>query len=96
MAQAYDSGEGNTWFDKKTKEGNFWFNYTGVGFYIIAGDANSIDKYPLIEPKIIEMPDISSSWPTYRTKLNPLIICIGIVTSVILHRKKSRNAKIKF
>lgn len=94
IAQAYDTGEGNTWFDEKTKEGNFWSNYTG-GFYIIAGDANSIDKYPLIEPKIIEMPEISSSWPTYRTKLNPLIICIGIVTSVILHRKKIKKCKNK-
>lgn len=90
LSQGYDNGEGNTWYDKQTNEGNFWSNHIGIGSYLIAGEANSIDKNPLKEPKIVEMPEISSSRSTYRTKFNPQLIYIGIVALVILRRRKLR------
>lgn len=93
ISQAYDSGIGNTWFDVDTKEGNFWSNYIGVGSYEIAGDANSTDKYPLMEPKMVEMPEIPSHWPTKQTSLNIQIICMAIAALVIFQRKKLRNIR---
>ncbi|MCE7748256.1 MAG: hypothetical protein GPJ51_07655 [Candidatus Heimdallarchaeota archaeon] len=48
-SQAFDSGENNTWWDVNTKRGNHWSGWTKGVPYSIAGNANSIDPYPLNE-----------------------------------------------
>lgn len=47
-SQGFDDGINNIWYDINTNEGNYWSDYTGIGFYNIDGDSNSEDIYPLI------------------------------------------------
>jgi parallel beta-helix repeat protein len=62
-SQAYDDGQNNIFYDSNTNEGNFWSNYIGSGGYLIDGESNSIDLYPLTEegtiPDILEFSHIS-------------------------------------
>ena len=46
-SQAYDTGKYNKWYDEIMMEGNFWSDWSGVGSYVIAGSADSVDPYPL-------------------------------------------------
>ncbi len=57
-SQAYDDCVNNTWYDTATLEGNYWSDWSGIGSYSIDGDANSVDLYPLVEPVIVEYPQI--------------------------------------
>ncbi len=49
-SQAIDNGTNNIWYDLNTNEGNYWSDWLGTGNYSIAGDAGSVDPYPLDEP----------------------------------------------
>lgn len=44
--QAIDEGEGNKWYDRETKSGNYWSGSSDC-YYSITGRAKSIDYYPL-------------------------------------------------
>jgi len=46
-SQAYDSSINATWYDLVTTSGNFWNDWSGVGYYYIGGPAESYDIYPL-------------------------------------------------
>jgi parallel beta-helix repeat protein len=48
-SQGYDDGQNNVWYDKKTKRGNFWSDYT-EGIYEIDGPSDKEDIYPMEEP----------------------------------------------
>lgn len=47
--QAVDDSQNNTWYEEETKKGNWWSDYSGTGSYLILGDSNSTDLYPLLE-----------------------------------------------
>ncbi len=56
LSQAYDEDIGNMWYDDVALEGNFWSDYVGISDnYTIAGPANSVDLYPLIEDPLMLM-----------------------------------------
>ena len=57
---AYDGGAGNFWDDPYLQEGNWWSDYSGAGFYFIAGPAGSIDHYPNVF-----YPSTSTTSPTF-------------------------------
>jgi hypothetical protein len=45
-ANAWDDGVSNHW-DDGLFVGNWWKDYDGVGTYLIPGDAQSVDHFPL-------------------------------------------------
>lgn len=45
-SNAYDSGTENSWDDSYSQIGNFWSDYSGIGYYFIPGPAGSIDHFP--------------------------------------------------
>ena len=45
---AYDGGTGNRWDDPYLQDGNSWSDYSGAGYYFIAGPAGSMDRYPSV------------------------------------------------
>ncbi|MFX1282363.1 MAG: right-handed parallel beta-helix repeat-containing protein [Promethearchaeota archaeon] len=45
-SQAYDDSMNNSWYDSSRSVGNCWSDYSGSGFYVIAGTADSVDQYP--------------------------------------------------
>ena len=49
-SQASDTGWNNTWYDVVSLSGNFWNGWNSSDPYIISGNANSTDLYPLNEP----------------------------------------------
>jgi hypothetical protein len=63
MRNAQDDGMENTW-DDGVSIGNFWGDYSGTGLYWIAGQAQSVDRFPNgtigdpIPPKISGPPDM--------------------------------------
>ena len=48
-SQASDWGINNIWYEKETKEGNYWSEWDSRKPYPIDGNANSTDPYPLKE-----------------------------------------------
>ncbi len=46
-AQAYDSGENNTWFEIVSQYGNYWSDIEQNCIYELDGTADSFDMYPL-------------------------------------------------
>ncbi|MHA1223056.1 MAG: right-handed parallel beta-helix repeat-containing protein [Candidatus Heimdallarchaeaceae archaeon] len=83
IAQAKDDGKNNTWFEIKTKEGNFWSDHTfDMKTYLLDGLANSQDLYPLSKP------------PTHRSNLVYFyflaIICIIPIFLMIYHRLRKK------
>ena len=50
ISQASDSGVNNTWYSLLLLEGNYWSNLGLNSTYEIAGDAGSVDLYPLSSP----------------------------------------------
>ena len=44
---AYDDGTDNTW-DDGIDTGNWWHDYSGSGSYSIPGNADSVDRYPMV------------------------------------------------
>ena len=48
-SQAKDDGEYNIWFEEMIQEGNYWSGWNKDKPYLIDGDANSTDPYPLNE-----------------------------------------------
>ena len=49
-SQASDDGKNNVWYDEYILEGNYWSGWNSTLPYIIEGNANKTDPYPLIEP----------------------------------------------
>ena len=94
-SQAYDSGETNTWYDIETKEGNYWSDWSGTGFYSIDGSADSVDQYPLDEPvgsTITEHTSVEST--TDENQLNftftLLILVVPLMLTRIISKKKKK------
>jgi parallel beta-helix repeat protein len=59
---AVDMGEDN-YFDDNISIGNYWSDYTGLGFYVIPGSANSVDSFAqflldFVAPFLSNQPDI--------------------------------------
>jgi len=86
-SQAYDDGKETLWYDKKTKEGNYWSDWDGKGRYYIDGSANSKDPYPL---------DKNSN--PFRTKVpyiaipsSLLLVAMGVTFYVFVIRNKRKN-----
>lgn len=52
FSQASDNGTSNYWYNSELDQGNYWSDWNGTGFYIIAGTANTSDPYPLSEPPV--------------------------------------------
>ena len=83
--QAYSQGSNNTWFDVKTKKGNFWNDWNGTGEYIIEAGYGAVDPYPLSKP----------TWPLSSPELYALfslvlVVPLGVlVYKLILRRKVS-------
>jgi len=50
-----DDGANNTW-DNGVDQGNYWDDYSGVGYYDVPGSAGSQDRYPGIYPSSYPMP----------------------------------------
>lgn len=47
LSQASDNGTSNYWYNSRLERGNYWSDWTGSGYYSIAGTANAFDLYPL-------------------------------------------------
>ena len=71
--QAYSQGSNNTWFDVKTKKGNFWSNWNGTGEYLIYGN-DVFDPYPLSKP----------TWPLSSPELYALFSLVLVIPLGVL------------
>ncbi len=80
-SQALDNGENNTWYDVKTKEGNYWSNWIQKEPYLIDGTSGSIDPYPLYER-------------LKRAKYFYILIILPVILLTVLYAIK-RKKKIK-
>jgi parallel beta-helix repeat protein len=88
-SQASDNGENNTWYLESSKSGNYWSDWSGNGDYLIDGDANSADIYPLYDPYSSEKngDDKEETDPfTINLQLIPLVLGL-IAISIIVIRK---------
>lgn len=76
-SQALDDGKDNTWYEEETEEGNFWSMWEKSKPYLIDGDAESEDLFPLNEE-------------LKRANLQILVILpfIIILNAIIYSRKK--------
>jgi len=50
ISQAYDHFTPNIWYNSTLNLGNYWSDWSGIGPYIIDGEANATDPYPLNNP----------------------------------------------
>jgi len=80
-SQGADYSSNNVWYDIATSEGNWWNDWT-EGDYPIAGDAGSVDPYPLGTPVTNGTPEFS----TGSIFILVAIPCLFVV--VIFHKKK--------
>ncbi len=67
--QARDDGLNNLWHEESTREGNYWSDYAGTGFYPLAGLANATDFYPLVDILDFDEDGMPNLWE-YRMGLN--------------------------
>jgi len=78
-----DNGFNNTW-DNGVDQGNYWDDYSGIGYYDIPGTAGSQDRYPGIYPDSYPMPmvlDAATVTYEYNTTGNTItwqVLSIGI------------------
>ncbi len=86
--QALDHGNGNYWYDPDTLEGNYWSDRGRRNKYLIDGDANSVDLYPLKNPTVL--PDDNYPLKTNHSSI-PSIFSLFIL--VIIAKKKRNNHK---
>jgi parallel beta-helix repeat protein len=49
-SQASDDSTGTKWYNNTLQEGNWWWDWSGTGFYSIDGTAGTSDIYPLLTP----------------------------------------------
>jgi parallel beta-helix repeat protein len=49
-SQAYDDAVNNFWYNETISEGNYWSDWSGVGYYEIDGASGATDLYPLTNP----------------------------------------------
>ena len=68
LYNAYDSGSRNIW-DDGIEYGNYWSDYTSGSYYEIAGQAGSVDRFPL-GPSIITTSTTTSSTSSTNTATN--------------------------
>jgi len=91
-SQALDHGTDNIWYDEDTRQGNFWYDWWGVGDYKIAGNAGSKDKYPLSAP----VHEVTATLPVFlkgRVLLYSTVIpiaALGIVSIYLIIRRKKK------
>ncbi len=78
-----DNGVTNTW-DDGIDQGNFWDDYSGVGYYDVPGTAGSQDRYPGIYPSSYPMPvmlDAQTVMYEYSTTGNTItwqVLSVGV------------------
>ena len=77
--QAWDDGRRNEWFDKDTKQGNYWLDLKKCIYYI-EGDAWAKDKYPLNRSPECPNPNLIISL----SFVLPLVSVLGISTFLII------------
>ncbi len=80
-SQAYDEGINNTWYEEETEEGNHWSDWRSKKPYLIDGDANATDPYPL--NKNLERIDYGYT----------LVIPALILVAILLKRKKNTYSR---
>ena len=83
-SQACDGGANNTWYDSTTKEGNYWSEWNKRKPYLIYGDANATDPYPL--NKDLERIDYEYT----------LVIPTLILLTILLKIKRKKKSKINY
>ena len=81
-SQASDWGVNNTWYEKEIKEGNYWSEWDSKKPYLIDGDANSTDPYPLNEN-------------LERINYESIILLPSIFLIAIIHMNKMKKRKKK-
>ncbi|MFW9906598.1 MAG: NosD domain-containing protein, partial [Candidatus Thorarchaeota archaeon] len=95
-SQACDNGRNNQWYDETVLEGNYWFDYSGNGSYIIAGSAEASDPYPSLSPyRYIPKQDSSSSPQSILVRVGLFLGVIGLL-GVILFVNRWRKASYVF
>lgn len=90
-SQALDHGTENTWYDKESREGNFWSEWWGVGAYKIAGKAGSKDKYPLSSPEhevSVDIPVFLKGRVILYSTVIPVAVLSIVLVYLIIRRKK--------
>ena len=76
-SQAYDEGTNNTWYDSIIQEGNYWNDWNEKEPYLIDGNSNATDPYPLNEN--LERIDFEYT----------LVIPALILVAILLKRKRN-------
>ncbi len=65
-SQARNEGANNTWYDMATLEGNYWYDWTGIGsYYIYSEGAPVFDYYPLNDTDNDRIDDIEEIFDYY-------------------------------
>ena len=105
-SNAYDEGIGNVWDNPYSQEGNWWSDYSGSGYYYIAGPAGSIDHHPSAfqpgtstafpttsHPTLTTPPPNGSGPPIVLPFREIMIVGIAIELVVILYLLERRNQR---
>ncbi len=84
----------NVWFDKSSREGNYWDNFQGKGSYEIEGRAKSKDRFPLNEPAVFEgnIPPIPVT-PEFNLQILLLLFPFLFSVFIILKKRKRKKEK---
>ncbi len=84
----------NMWFDKSSREGNYWDDFQEKGSYEIEGPARSKDRFPLTEPVVFEgnIPPIPVT-PEFTLQTLLLLFPCLISVFIILKRRKRKKEK---
>ncbi|NPD88910.1 MAG: hypothetical protein HGN29_09295 [Asgard group archaeon] len=88
-SQAYDGGKETLWYEKETKEGNYWSDWKGRGKYRIDGSANSKDPYPLD----INLHPFRSKVPYIVLPSCLLLLVIGVLLyGFVIRKRRKKNS----
>ena len=93
ISQCYDSEGSCQWYDKESKQGNFWSDYKGRGRYIIDNDNNDkrvFDKYPL--KSYANYTDYLIALEEASFSLQEFIICLTTICLVHFLRKRNKSS----
>ncbi len=89
----YEGYEKVVWYDKETREGNYWSDWNGILSYKIDGKAKGRDRYPLTKP----VHEVQTEIPKFfvgRVVINATIIpltVIGIGVMIYIYVKKKQK-----
>lgn len=90
----YDGYEKVVWYDKETREGNYWSDWNGILAYKIEGESNGKDKYPLTKPVHEVQTDIPKFFVgrvVMNSTIIPLtVISLGVIIYIFVKRGKKQ------